>query len=190
MRFIKRCVQAIIPLLIFSCASYKSMSQENQNEIEVSSITFSKIAGKFNYLCMSTEQFRKLKKDKYVFHYYLDNDGVLTMKGWKDTGAVGRTSLDTSSVTLRAWKQGDCNFESAFFGDHVLNHKSFKEINKSLDKATKYIVFVPVCDGKIITYKIKITNDEIFPKKNVILKTATLRDVDAEANPSPPKNFY
>jgi hypothetical protein len=27
-------------------------------------------------------QFRNLKKDKYVFHYFVDKDGVLTMKGW------------------------------------------------------------------------------------------------------------
>ncbi len=62
---------------------------------------------------MTTEQFRNLRKDKYVFHYFVDKDGFDHEK-LESTGAVGRTFPGNASVNLRAWKVGDCNFEFAF----------------------------------------------------------------------------
>ena len=54
----------------------------------------------------------------------------LTMEGRKSIGAVVRTFPGNASMNKRAWKAGDCNFESAFLGDHFLNQKRFRMIKK------------------------------------------------------------
>lgn len=178
----------VFALCIFCLLAVSSKSQSGSNPAP------SKIEGNFNVLVMTTDQFRKLSKDKYIFQYVVQKDGELSMQGWYARGAFGRKFDPTSTVTLRVWKQGDCSYTNGFLGDYVLMRHGFRKIRKALTRTTRYIVFVPVCETKAgeksFSYHIKISDDEIFPKETGILATFALRDIGVVANPSPPKNFY
>ena len=148
------------------------------------------VKGNYNYLFISVDTFKNLKKDKYVFQYFINNKDELTMHGWQAFGAVGRVFNTKPEIELEIWKEGKCSLLNTYMGAQLITRDAFKQIRKNLTSKTKYIVFVPECEKGTFIYSIQITDDELKGGELKSMATPVLTMIGVQANPSPPKRFY
>ena len=147
------------------------------------------VNGTYNYLFMSVETFQNLKKDKYVFQYFINTTNELTMHGQQAFGAVGRVFNTRPDIELKIWRQGKCSISNTYMGDQLITRDAFKKIRKNLTSKTRYIVFVPECVDGTFQYSIQLTNDELKGGEMRLMAEPVLTIIGVQANPSPPKRF-
>ena len=123
---------------------------------------------------------------KLVFSFTFTPTDELTLHGWLFKGA-GTKEFD-SLPNIKLQNGGASRYTygmGTYFGNVVLKSNDYNKLKIALNDATiKYVVFAPIKYGDNIGYKVCVSRDDPG-----LISVATVDPIDAELNPSPPKNY-
>ena len=123
---------------------------------------------------------------KLVFSFTFTTTDELTLHGWLFKGAGAKDFDSLPNIKLQNGGASSYTYGmGTYFGNVVLKPNDYNKLKIALNDATiKYVVFAPIMYGNNIGYKVCVSKDDLS-----ILSVATVDPIDAELNPSPPRNY-
>lgn len=172
-----------------------------------------RVAGMYDTLYITVEEFRNIKKRKLVLQYFLGDDSRFSLKGWTARGLFGRRFEKEPGLSLKNGEAGALKYESQkTFGGLLISCHDMKKIRKKVRTSlgTDHVLFAPtLTEFNQVAYLIMYTNTytpevstgskrsrsttasaNLFAPRPFVFREVPAQSTGVIANPSPPKNFY
>lgn len=188
---VQRIVSLCLIMVIWAILSSATVTTHfNANITDVKQASSQTLPDKLETLFVSASDFKKkMKKDKYVFSFFLNNAGQFELEGYRAQNFGGHRYSPKANINLSIYP-GGLNMiidNNTHFTNIILKRFQIVSIMKAIKKyKAKKILFKPkrvsiTSSGEYyISYTIALDTD---------VKDVAEIDLDIDFNPSPPKKY-